>query len=137
MKAKLLLGVLLLFVGFVVGLLMQYSTERQLRGDLSLARQQLATYQASSQLWQLRDAAALLALEAARSNYGTAGECSTRFFDQVRDLASQTSDTNLKSGLQEILNSRDRITAGIAKQDPAVLSEIQLLVTKVHGDGSH
>jgi hypothetical protein len=137
MKAKFFGGLLLVVVGFVVGMLAQYSTNRQLERDLLSTRQQLATYQGSSQLWQLRDSAALLALEAARSNYGTAGEYSTRFFDQVRDLASHTSDANLKSGLQEILNTRDKITAGIAKQDPAVVSEIETLVAKVHGDGSH
>ena len=137
MKAKLLSGILLLVVGFVVGLGMLYSTERQIERELENTKQQLGTCQANSQLWQLRDAASQLALEVARANYGTAGESSTRFFDQARDLISQTPDANLKATLQEILNARDKITASIAKQDPGVLAEVQGLVAKVHGDGSH
>jgi hypothetical protein len=135
MKAKLLLGGLVLFAGLAVGLLLQYSQRSQLQNNLSAAQQQLASCQATSQLWELRDAAALLGLEAARSNYGAASEYSSRFFDRVRDLANQTSDPNLKSVLVEIQAARDKTTAGLAKEDPAVLPEIQLMVAKVHQQG--
>jgi hypothetical protein len=133
MKNKLLFGLILLVIGFIGGFVVQYSSGQQLKRDLKTANEQLAACKTSSQLWQVRDTAALLGLEIARSNYGTASDYSTRFFDEARQLASQTSDPNLQSTLQDILNSRDRITAGIARQDPAVLSEIPALVAKVHG----
>ena len=132
MKAKGVLVILLLMAGFVVGAALEFSTRRQLERDLSTARQQSASYQASSQLWQLRDVGALLGLEAARSNYAAASEHSTRFFDLVRAVVPECTDANLKGALQEILTSRDRITSGLAKKDPAVLPEIQILVAKVH-----
>jgi hypothetical protein len=132
MKAKILTTVFLLAAGFIFGVVLQYSKQRQLERDLSSAQQQLATYRASSQLWQLRDSAAMLGLAVARSNYGTASQYSTRFFDQARDVSAQNLGLAINSSLQEILNSRDKITAGIAKQDPAVLSDIQAIVSKVH-----
>jgi GAF domain-containing protein len=132
MKRNLIVWVVLLLVGFVAGVALEFSSEQRLKRDLETVNEQLTTYKTSSQVWQLRDSAALLGLEIARSNYGTAAEYSTKFFDQAREVASQTSDANLRNLLQEILNSRDRITAGIAKQDPAVLAEVQSMVAKVH-----
>ena len=137
MKAKLLLGGLLLLAGFIVGFLLQYSEHSHLQNNLSAAHQELASCQAQSRLWELRDAAALLGLEAARSNYSAAGQYSSRFFDRVRDLANHTSDPQLKAVLEDIQAARDKTTAGLAKEDPAVLPEVQLLVAKIHQQGQH
>ena len=95
-------------------------------------RQERAGCEAVGRGWRLGYAGALLGLESARSNFGAASAYSTRFFDLVRDVATRTSDSSLQGTLQELLTSRDKITSGLAKQDPEVLSEIQILVAKVH-----
>jgi hypothetical protein len=73
----------------------------------------------------------MMYLEATRKNYGTAEEHSRRFFGQVHEATTQTADPAIKKTLDEILKLHDPITAALAKGDPAVLSDLQLVLTNV------
>lgn len=53
-------------------------------------------------------------------NYGLAQELSSKFFDAVRGEATTITDNGLRDALDDVLASRDRVTAALAKSDPAV-----------------
>jgi hypothetical protein len=134
MKNRLIPWLALLLVGFLVGFVPQYNKMRRLGSELESVKQQLSSCQLGSRLSQLRDTAALIYLEATRKNYGLAGEHSARFFDEAHQLAEQTSEGTLRTSLQELLASRDVITAGLAKGDPAVVPELQTLLARAERD---
>ncbi len=134
MKNRLVLWLVLLLVGFLVGFVPQYNKVRRVGSELESVKQQLSSCQLGSRLSQLRDTAALMYLEATRKNYGLAGEHSTRFFDQARQLAEQTTDRTLRTSLQELTTSRDVITVELGRGDPAVLPELQTLLARAERD---
>lgn len=130
MKNRLILWVVLLVVGFLAGFIPQYIKAQRTQSELTTARQQLSTCQLGSQLSQLRDTAALMYIQASRKNYGIAAEQAAHFFDQASQVAGSTSDARLKNTLQQILQSRDEITAQLAKGDPAVAPKLEDLLMK-------
>ena len=134
MKNRLILWLVLLLVGFLAGFVPQYNKVRRLGSELESVKQQFSSCQLGGRLAQLRDTAALMYLEATRQNYGIAGEHSTRFFDQAKQLAEETSDGALRTSLQELLRSRDVITAELAKGNSAVVPELQSLLVKAEHD---
>jgi hypothetical protein len=86
---------------------------------------------------QLRDIATVMFLEAVQKNYGKAGEYSKEFFDQAQRIQSSTEDPALRNLLRDTLATRDQITADLAKGDPAALSEIQPLLSKIEQTAKH
>jgi type II secretory pathway pseudopilin PulG len=131
MRNRLLLWVVLLVAGFLAGFVPQYLKAQHTSAELSNTKQQLASCQVETRLSRLRDAAAMMYLEATRKNYGTAQEHSRRFFDHVQQATTQTADPAVKKTMDDILKLRDPITAALAKGDPAVLSDLQLVLTTI------
>ena len=82
-------------------------------------------------LSQLRDTAAMMYLEATKRNYGIAEEHSRRFFGQIKQAAAQTADPAVKKTLDDVLKLRDPVTGALAKGDPAVLSDLQFVLTNI------
>jgi hypothetical protein len=68
--------------------------------------------------------------QANQKDYGLAAGTSTRFFDRTREVVNQTPEPGVKKPLEDLLSLRDTITAGLAKGDPAVLSDLQALFVK-------
>ena len=79
---------------------------------------------------QLRDFASLAYFQASQRDYGLAASTSTRFFNRIREIANQAPDVSAKKPLEDLLNLRDPITSGLAKGDPGVLSDLQVLFVK-------
>lgn len=131
MRNRLILWLVLLVAGFLAGFIPQYLKAQRSSAEHSNIKQQLASCRMETQLSQLRDAAAMMYLEATRKNYGTAEEHSRRFFGQVQQATTQTADPAIKKTLDDALKLRDPITAALAKGDPAVLSDLQLVLTNV------
>jgi hypothetical protein len=131
MRNRLVLWLVLLVAGFLAGFIPQYLKAERSSAELSNTKQQLASCRAETRLSQLRDTAAMMYLEATRKNYGTAEEHSRRFFDQVQQATTQTADPAVKKALDDVLKLRDPITAALAKGDPAVLSDLQLVLTNI------
>jgi hypothetical protein len=130
MRNKLVLWVILLMAGFLTGFIPQHSKARQLQEGVSSAAQ-LEACRSAEQLPGLRDAAALMYLQATQKNYGTAGNYAGGFFDQAQRLANSTPDPGLRTLLRELLTVRDQITADLAKGDSAVVSEMQPVLQKL------
>ncbi len=108
---------------FLIGFLPPYVRAGRLESELGNARQRI-------DLLELRDAAGLLYFEAAQKNYGLAGTEASRFFDRVRETAAETKDANLRRALEEILTSRDSVTAALARGNGSVLDVLQTLYVK-------
>jgi hypothetical protein len=130
MKIRLVVWFGLLAAGFLAGFLPESSRASRLSSELASARQQLTSCQLSSGLSDARNLLGMTYLEANNKNYGLAGEYSTRFFDQMRQLADRTRDEGLKRVILEVLNTRDTVTAELARGDPAVLDRLGSLLTK-------
>jgi hypothetical protein len=131
MRNNLIVWPILLIAGFLAGFIPQHSTANRLEDKVSASTVQIEACQFSEQLSQLRDAAALMYLEATQENYGTSGDDANRFFDQAQRLANSTQDEALRNLLGGILSMRDRIIADLAKGDAAVVSEMQPILSKV------
>ena len=134
MRNKLVLWVILLIAGFLAGFIPQYSKARLLQERVSSSAAQLEACRSAEQLSGLRDAAALMYLEATQKNYGTAGTYASGFFDRAQRLANSTQDAALRTLLREVLTVRDQITADLAKGDGAVVSEMQPVLEKLEKD---
>jgi hypothetical protein len=120
---------LLLFIaGLLIGFIPQYLKVRDLKRQVSVCN-------AAYQLAELRRSAALTYVTATQLNYGTASGYANQFFEQARRLAATTSDVSGRSMLSDVLSSRSKITADLAKGDPQVVSDLQPILLAVEGAG--
>ena len=123
MKNRAFLGIAVMVVVFLLGFLPQFVKAKRLENELRVERQQ-------NTLAQLRDLVGLAYLQTTQKNYGLAAGTSTRFFSRVEELVNQTVDDRFRKSLQDLLSFRDRITAELAKADPAVVGDLQNLFLK-------
>ena len=130
---KIVVSLVLGVVVFLTGFLPQYFKAARLEVEVAEGKQHLESCESKSRLSELRDLAALMYLEASQKNYTVAGGYSTRFFDQIRQAMNQTADPKLKHNLQEILDLRDAITAGLARGEAGVVNEVQTVLMRTHG----
>jgi len=137
MPRKLVLLFVLLITGFLTGFILQYARLQRVQQELYAAEKQLMPCQSNEQWSQLRDTATMMYLEAVQKNYGKSGEYSREFFDQAQRIVSSTENPALRNLLHDILATRDQITADLAKGDPAALSEIQPVLSKLEQTAKH
>jgi hypothetical protein len=137
MPRKLVLWFVLLITGFLTGFILQYARLQRVQQELYAAEKQLMPCQSNEQWSQLRDTATMMYLEAVQKNYGKSGEYSREFFDQAQRIVSSTENPALRNLLHDILATRDQITADLAKGDPAALSEIQPVLSKLEQTAKH
>jgi hypothetical protein len=137
MRHKLVLWFVLLIAGFLVGSILQHARLQRLQEELSASSKRLVSCQSSEQLTQLRDTATMMYLEVVQKNYGKAGEYARKFFDQAQQIASSTEDSALRNLLRDTLETRDQVTADLAKGDAAALPEIQLVLSKLEQTAKH
>jgi hypothetical protein len=102
---------------FLIGFLPQWLKANRLDGELQQMRQKVADA-------ELRDLAGLAYLQASQKNFGLAAETVGRFFGKVRDVAAG------RKPVEDLASSRDKITAELAKGDPAAIGSLQDLVLK-------
>jgi len=120
---KIIVAVVVLAGVFLAGFLPQYVKVQRLDNELRGARQ-------ANTMAQLRDLVGLAFIQASQKNYGLAADTSARFFNRTRELVNQTADSSARKPLEDLLAVRDKITAELAKGDPAVLSDMQELYVK-------
>jgi hypothetical protein len=119
-KNRIIVVIILLVMAFLAGFVPQYLKVKRLEQDLSVATRENA-------LAQLRDLAGLAFVQASQKNYGLAAGTSQQFFSRTREAASQTPDPSGRKAFEQLLASQDRITAELAKGDPEVLNDLQVL----------
>jgi hypothetical protein len=74
--------------------------------------------------------AGLAFVQTSQKNYGLAAATSNQFFTRARDIANRLPDENGRKALQDLLASRDKITAELAKGAPESLGDLQVLFDK-------
>ena len=112
-----------LIVAFLAGFVPQYAKVNRLDEELRQAR--LGNTSA-----ELRDFVGLAYVQANQKNYGNAAGTTARFYNRVREVANQTPDANSKKTYEDLLVSRDKITAELAKGEAAVMGDLQDLFVK-------
>jgi hypothetical protein len=108
---------------FLVGFVPEHVKANRLDSELRQSREAYAGA-------DLRDLIGLAYVQANQKNFGLAAETSGRFFNRVREVANQTEDAARRKSLEDLLAPRDRITAELAKGDPAVIGDLQDLFVK-------
>lgn len=124
MKNKLIGSVILLAVGFLGGWYPEHAKRVQAEDDAAAARKQVQATGESLALYTFRNRAALLQRQAESNDYATAGQEATRFFTDLRAHTSSLPPGGMRDGLEQVMNRRDTIIAGLAKADPAVKAEL-------------
>jgi hypothetical protein len=108
---------------FLVGFVPQYVKANRLDSELRQTREAYAGA-------DLRDLIGLAYLQSNQKNFGLAAETSAGFFNRAREVANQTKDATRRKAVEDLLAPRDRITAGLAKGDAAVIEDLQNLFLK-------
>jgi hypothetical protein len=122
-KNKLAIAVVAVLVAFLLGFIPEYVKAEHLDSELKSA-------QRSSAGAELRDLAALAYVQANEKNYGLAAATASQFFNRARAFANEATVPAAKSTLDSVLAARDKVTAELAKGDPAVISDLQDLFTR-------
>jgi len=122
-KQKTVAGFTIVVLVFLLGFVPQYLEKRQIQSELTTSTEKL-------KMSELRDLAAMMLLEALRQNYGLARDYSSQYFDKLRETSEQAENSTLKTQLQELLDSRDTVTAALSKADPASASQLQEIFVK-------
>jgi hypothetical protein len=131
-KNKLVLGLTLSVIAFLAGFLPKWSELRRLQGDLESARKELLSCRFSGRLSHVRDLAGYVLVETSQKNYGLAGQHVLPLFGQLREIANETPNHNLKKSFEGILSRQEMLTLGLTNGDPAVLLEVQALFKRTH-----
>ena len=131
MRKRLIVLLILLIAAYLAGLIPPYMKARHLEEQGAVFAKQLQACQAGEQLAHVRDDAALLYLSVTQKNYGIAAEHAKKFFDDAQQVSSTTQNEGIRTALQDILATRDEITADLSKGDAAVVGLAQSLLQKV------
>ena len=123
MMNKGVIAAIVLVVVFLGGFVPQYVKVNHLDAELRQAR--LGNTSA-----ELRDLVGLAYVQASLKNYGIAAGTTARFFNRVREVANQMPDANARKTYEDLLISRDKITAGLAKGEAGVMGDLQDLFVK-------
>jgi hypothetical protein len=124
-KSGVIVGVVLIVGAFLLGFIPQYRKGKALDEQLGVVRRQLDSERRKSQMEELGLLCGHVYLETNQKNYGQASQDSTKFFDGVQDMMSNTVDVNRQSLLQKTLVQRDAVTGGLAQANPGTLSAVQ------------
>jgi hypothetical protein len=117
MKNKAIVAAAVVVAVFLLGFLPQYMKANRLDGELRASRQQLEGA-------ELRDLVALAYLQASQKNFGLASETTSRFFNRAREVAAG------RKPIEDLMAPRDKVTAALAKGDPAAINDLQDLFLK-------
>jgi hypothetical protein len=123
MKNKVVISAIVLVVVFLAGFVPQYAKVNRLEAELRQAQMGNASA-------ELRDLAGLAYIQASQKNYGNAAGTAARFFNRVREAANQIPDANARKTYEDLLISRDKIAAQLAKGEAGVMGDLQDLFVR-------
>jgi hypothetical protein len=117
---KLGIRVIVLAVVFLLGYVPSYWKARSVERERARLEQQF-------NLARLHSHLGMASFEANRNNYFNATDYANKFFNGLKTAINSVGDAALKERLQTVSASRDKITASLAKADPAVKETIAQL----------
>lgn len=118
MKGRVLLWGAVLAGVFLLGFLPPYMKAGRLQSESREAAARLNGL-------EIRDLAALAAVQSAQKNYGQAGQTASQFYNRVRDAASREQDEGLRRRLEELMKNRDAVIAALARGDASAVEMLQ------------
>ena len=131
MKNKLILSLAVLLAGFLIGFVPErIKASRTLKMNQDL-RLQLDSADKAKTVNSFRNRAALLYIETQKNNFSNASQQASALFTDLRQYQSETADASLNQTLEDLLQARDAIIAGLAKADPAATAPLQQLFHKM------
>lgn len=122
-------AVLLIFAAFLLGYMMDHKTTANLKARSGSLESELSRSQALVRLAVLENQLLRLSELVSAGDFDSADQSSTRFYDNVR-AELRLSDGETSIVLREILDTRDVVTAGIARKDPASSEVLSQNVTR-------
>jgi hypothetical protein len=114
-----LIVIVLMALSFGGGFWWEHNRAGSVQSQLDSANAQLAKANDDVRLCRLQDELQKVVEDTANKNYGDAATASTQFFNHLSAEVALTSQPAVKSAMQSILAQRDKVTAQIAKADPA------------------
>ncbi len=124
-KASAIVAASALIIGLLVGFIPAHrnstSLERAnkgLQGDLVSTREQLTLSRFTVQ-------SAMLYTEVGMNNFSIASASASALFTDIRNYIDQSNDATLKQKLEVVMTRRDGIIAGVARADPAVITQVR------------
>ncbi|HWR51733.1 MAG TPA: hypothetical protein VN428_11535 [Bryobacteraceae bacterium] len=120
MRNKVLVWALVLIGVFLLGFLPSYMRASGLQAELRESADELRRA-------EVRDLAAMAAIQAAQKNYGLASQTTSQFFNRVREAVSTTENPARRSALENLMKDRDSVTGALAKGDPAAVGMLQAM----------
>lgn len=130
MRVHFTLWIVLLLVGLGAGFIPEYLKNRELRAELENPQKTIDALSLQMQLADLRDDASLALLELSRQNFGLARDHVGDFYSKLKDLTDSVQDPKLKASLQDLLNTRDTMTASLTNANNTALAAWQPVVVK-------
>ncbi len=118
-------------VAFLLGFIPEYLHADRLAKDLAGVRQEKQGLLDRQKLEQLRGEIDQTYIQASRKNFGVASGQASSFFDHVRTILNNSSDSDQKQKLQKIADGRDIVISGLAKADPAVMDPIGAIADEI------
>ncbi len=126
MKKALVFGVVLLVgASYLFGLVPQRRRRVALEAEVASLELRLKNAEARGRLYTLYTRSHGLIDLVAQQNYGQAQQLSSGFFDDVRAEAGRTPEPEFGKALLGVLGTRDAVTAGLTKGDPATLDPLR------------
>jgi hypothetical protein len=123
MMNKAIIAAVVLVIVFLAGFIPEYVKVNHLDAELREVR-------LGNTSTELRDLVGLAYFQANQKNYGIAAGTTARFFARVREVANQTPDANAKKTYEDLLITRDKVTAELTKGDAGVMADLQDLFVK-------
>jgi hypothetical protein len=116
----LVIVLVLIVAAYVAGYWPEHRLLEEANQALQAANQKLAKAEAVSRICRLQTRLLALISLVEANNYGDAQKASKDFFDQVRIEATQTDRPDYKQALESVLDTRDAVTAGLARGNAEV-----------------
>jgi len=123
MKNKIVIAAVVVIAVFLIGFVPQYVKVNRLEAELR-------KWQLENAGFQLRELISLTYFQATQKNFGLAAETSSQFFRRAREITNHAQDATSRKALESLLATRDKVTATLAKGDPAAVDDLQELFVK-------
>ena len=119
------IAILVIAIAYLAGFWPQHRELREARDQIRDLQERLSAADSRLRLADLLGQLLRLSDAFAAKNYAEAATLSSAFFDSVRAEVSRADRTDVRATLQQILDSRDRVTTAIAGTDPALGSVLK------------
>jgi hypothetical protein len=124
---RVIAGLVALAIGlaYIAGYWPEHQRRVAHEADAAALRERLADSEARVRMGRLLGEILTIREAVVSLNYGNAQQLSSTFFDGVRAEASLTPVAAFKTALEAILQSRDQVTAALARGDQAAVEPLR------------